>query len=119
FVHELTMVIQRWIFRSVRNQCMKVPLLGNMCGYDLSSCLCFSSRDVPWLYAAGGLRGRFSRAGCDGGRNLSGCSSTMGFPSLVEVEAARRRGGEVRLGRMGCLVRSAARKHWRHIEKGR
>jgi hypothetical protein len=67
---------------------MNVPWLGNMCGYDLCCCLAFSSEVGPWLYAAGGLRGRFNRAGCDGGRNLSGCSNTMGL--LLFVEAARR-----------------------------
>lgn len=52
---------------------------------------------MPWLYAAplpniDVVDRAFGRAACDGGLNLSGCSSTIGLESDEGVVDAFRRG---------------------------
>jgi hypothetical protein len=56
------------------------------------------------------------RAGCDGGRNLSGCSSMMGF--LGSIVSARRI--EVVCRRRDCaaLERSGRRKFRLNLKRG-
>lgn len=93
-----------------------------MCGYVLVFCVSFSSAVVPWLYAAGALLRLVSREGCDGGRNLSGCSSTiglLGFCGDDDVEEAARMSilDDRDSGAKGtCLLRRALRKHEWHID---
>lgn len=92
-----------------------------MCGYVLVFCDSFSSAVVPWLYAAGALLRLVSRAGCDGGRNLSGCSSTIGLLGFcdVDVEEAARMSvldDRDRGAKATCLLRRALRKHEWHID---
>lgn len=78
-----TNVKTTWTHLVVRNQYILLPSGGNMCGYDFVLLLSNCAAVMFWLYAPApyvfvedrALR----RAPCDGGRNLSGCSRTMGF----------------------------------------
>ena len=97
-----TRLIHKWIHLFVRNLNNTVPSLGNMCGYLLVFCASRSGTDRGGPgYCLGGRR--FRRWGCEGGRNLSGFSSTMGLPCGISVEACRTR--EKRIWPIGESVR--------------
>jgi hypothetical protein len=86
-LYRRTRLIHMWIHLFVKNQCSGVPSFGNMCGYRLVFCAWRSDSDSGGPgYCRGGLR--FSRWGCDGGRNLSGFSRTIVFGGIA-VEALR------------------------------
>lgn len=82
-----TRLIHKCTHLFVKNQCNGVPLFGNICGYRLVFCASRSGSDRGGPgYCLGGLR--FSRCGCDGGRNLSGLSRTIALGG-ISVDACR------------------------------
>lgn len=103
-----------WICLFVRNQNLHVPSGGNELGYCFVFCSSFCVSDsLGPGYCLGGFL--LSRAGCEGGLNLSGFSRTIGLEGVVEayrqMREARRvtdrevEGDEVRIARNGALPR--------------